>query len=166
MECDAAQRELKKKEDLEFKGSCYCGRCQFICKERPLFSTICHCSICTRISGGIAVALVGFSGDSLQLVKGIEDLKSFKSSDQMERFHCRICSSSVYNQSLSVEKSFRDTPLMNFSRDGCGHIMQFEILKPDSHIFFGNCQLECLGMFRHDRLTKFSEMPGSEVLDQ
>ncbi len=70
-------------EQLKFEGSCYCGTCQFICEEKPFFRTLCHCSICTRISGGTAIPLVGFENDYLKVIKGLENLKGFKATERM-----------------------------------------------------------------------------------
>ena len=82
-------------EQFKFQGSCYCGSCEFICDDRPIFRVICHCSICTRISGGIAVPFVGFENDKLKVIKGVEHLKSYRTTERMERFFCGKCSSSV-----------------------------------------------------------------------
>ena len=146
---------------LKFEGSCYCGSCRFICEERPIFRTICHCLICTRISGGIAVAFVGFANEDLKITHGAENLRGFKSSERMERFHCQICSSNVYNQSLLTDRVFRDTPLMNFQRDDQGIILHLDQLKPESHMFFARCQPCYTDMFQTDGLIKFQAMPGS-----
>lgn len=151
-------------EQLKFEGSCYCGSCQFTCEGTPKFRVICHCSICTRISGGIAVAFVGFDNDKLIVTKGSEHLRGFKTTERMERFHCDKCGSSVYNQSLLANRLFRDTPLMNFKRDDEGNILQLDQLKPDSHMFFSQCQQCYSEMFKTDGLIKFSTMPGSTII--
>ena len=151
-------------EQLKFEGSCYCGKCEFICEGKPFFRSLCHCSICTRISGGIAIPFVGFENDNLKVVKGEKNLKRFKATERMERFYCKTCSSNVYNQSLSSAVSFRDTSLMNFKRDNQGNIIQLDQLKPDSHLFFSECQQCFIEMFKTDGLIKFSTMPGSTTI--
>ncbi|CAF2828602.1 unnamed protein product [Rotaria sp. Silwood2] len=156
--------ERRNVEQLNFEGSCYCGSCQFTCEGKPMFRVICHCSICTRISGGIAVAFVGFENDNLKVIKGSEHLRGFKSTERMERFHCEKCSSNVYNQSLLADRLFRDTPLMNFKRDDQENILQLDQLKPDSHMFFSQCQQCYSEMFKTDGLIKFSLMPGSTII--
>lgn len=148
----------------KFEGSCYCGACQFICEGEPFFRVICHCLICTRISGGIALALVGFADERLKIVQGSDHLRGFKSSERMERFHCNICSSNVYNQSLLTDHLFRDTPLVNFRRNERGQILNLNQLQPDSHMFFSRCQPCYIDMFKTDGLIKFSEMPGSTII--
>ena len=151
-------------EQLKFEGSCYCGTCQFISEGKPFFRTLCHCSICTRISGGIAIPFVGFQNDNLKIIKGLENLKGFKATERMERFFCKTCSSNVYNQSLLPDRLFRDTSLMNFKRDNQGNIIDLDELKPDSHIFFSDCQQCFTEMFKADGLTKFSTIPGSTII--
>lgn len=149
---------------MKFEGSCYCGACQFICEGKPFFCTLCHCSICTRISGGIAIPFVGFENENLKVIKGLENLKGFKATERMERFYCKTCSSNVYNQSLSTDRLFRDTSLMNFKRDEQGNIIHLDQLKPDSHIFFNECQQCFTTMFKTDGFIKFSKMPGSTII--
>lgn len=148
----------------KYQGSCYCGSCEFICEDEPIFRVICHCSICTRLSGGIAVAFVGFENEKFQMIKGSEYLKSFKATERMERFFCEKCSSSVYNQSLLKDRLFRDTPLMNFKRDKQGNIVDLDKLQPESHIFFSQCQQCYIDMFKTDGLIKFSSIPGSTII--
>lgn len=143
----------------DFHGSCYCGSCQFVCKSKPIFRTLCHCSICTRISGGLAFPCIGFSNNDFIMVKGLECLKGFKSSERLERFHCKICSSNVYNQSLVSNRLFRDTSLMNFRRDADGKIVRFDELKPDCHMFFKQCPSCYAELFKHDGLIKFDGLP-------
>ncbi|CAF1247145.1 unnamed protein product [Adineta ricciae] len=154
----------KNSEQLKFEGSCYCGACQFICEGKPLFRTLCHCSICTRISGGVAVPFVGFANESLEVTKGLKNLKGFKATERMERFHCKTCSSNVYNQSLLPDRLFRDTSLMNFKRDDQGRIIDLDQLKAGSHMFFSECQQCFADIFKTDGLVKFSTMPGSTVI--
>lgn len=129
-----------------------------------MFRCICHCSICTRLSGGIAVAFVGFENDKLKIIKGSEHVQGFKSSERMERFHCTKCSSNVYNQSLLPDRLFRDSPLANFQRDDQENILQLDQLKPDSHIYFSQCPPCYTEMFKTDGLIKFSLMPGSAII--
>ena len=149
----------------KYNSSCHCGACRIECNNSPIFRVICHCSICTRISGGIAMAFVGFDNPGLKVVSGFEHLQSYKATDQMERFHCRICGSNVYNQSLVADRQFRDTPLANFERDSNGAIIALDELKPDGHINFNDCQKCYSDAFKYDGLMKFSAMPGSATVE-
>ena len=149
----------------KYSGSCHCQACRFECTGSPIFRVICHCSICTRLSGGIAVAFVGFENSQLEIIAGSDHLQSYKATDRMERFRCRICGSNVYNQSLLVDRQFRDTPLTNFQTDDHGVIIELDQLKPDGHINFERCQNCYSDMFKYDGLVKFSAMPGSAVIE-
>ena len=148
-----------------YTGSCHCGACRFECTGTPIFRVICHCSICTRTSGGIAVAFVGFQNQHLNVLLGAEHLRGYKATDRMERFHCQICGSNVYNQSLLADRLFRDVPLANFSTDNDGAIIALDELKPDGHINFADCQKCYREMFKYDGLVKFSAMPGSATVE-
>ena len=148
-----------------YSGSCHCGACQFECTASPIFRIICHCSICARISGGIAIAFVGFEDTELKLISGSEYLKGYKATDRMERFHCQICGSNVYNQSLLPDRLFRDVPLANFKTDDNGAIISLDELKPTGHINFNDCQKCYRDTFKCDGLVKFSAMPGSAIVE-
>ena len=154
-----------KNETKKYSGSCHCGACQFECTGLPIFSSICHCSICTRISGGIAAAFVGFDNSKLSLISGSEHIKGYKATDRMERFHCQICGSNVYNQSLLPDQLFRDVPLANFKADDNGAIIALDELKPTDHVNFNDCQKCYRDNYKHDGLVKFSGMPGSATVD-
>jgi hypothetical protein len=130
----------------------------------PIFRVICHCSICTRLSGGIAIAFVGFENEHLRLIGGSEHLQGYRATDRMERFRCRTCGSNVYNQSLLVDRQFRDTSLSNFQIDQHGAIIELDELKPTSHINYANCQACFNDVFKYDGLIKFSGMPGSALV--
>ena len=148
-----------------YNGSCHCGACQYQCTGTPFFRVICHCSICTRISGGIAVAFVGFDTPNVELLAGSEHMRGYKATERMERFHCQICGANVYNESLVPDRPFRDMPLANFRADDTGAIIGLDELKPDGHINFDACQACYSDVFKHDGLIKFSAMPGSVTVE-
>ena len=155
-----AQDQKKK-----YTGACHCGACRFECTGAPIFRVICHCSICTRISGGIAMAFVGFQNQHLTVIEGANHLRGYKATERMERFFCQTCGSNVYSQSLLPDRQFRDVPLANFNTDNDGAIIALDELKPDGHINFSNCQKCYSEVFKYDGLVKFSGMPGSATVE-
>lgn len=154
-----------KNNNIYYTGSCFCGKCIFESTTKPTFKVICHCNICTRISGGIAVAYVGFSDNDLKIIDEQNNLTSYKSTENMERYFCKTCFSNVYNQSLIPDLQFRDCPLSNFKTDLDGKIEHINELKPENHINFDNCKPCYVDMFKKDGLLKFSGMPGSRIIE-
>ena len=119
-----------------YRGSCLCGAVRIEASpSSKIFSVVCHCTICQRLGSAAGQALVGFAGQSLQIVKGGDHLDSYDTSAGMTRHRCRTCGSSVYNQSKLPEFDFRDCPLALFERDEQGIIKRLEELRPKTHIF-------------------------------
>lgn len=111
------------------------------------------------------MAFVGFENSQLEIIQGSERLQSYTATDRMERFRCQICGSNVYNQSLLVDRQFRDTHLTNFQTDDNDVVIRLDDLKPDGHINFEWCQKCYSDMFKYDGLVKFSAMSGSTPIE-
>ena len=79
-----------------FQGSCLCGAIQYELRSRPKALSHCHCSQC-RKSHGAAFASYGsvVRGD-LHLVRGGDELKSYRSSASVVRQFCGRCGSSLF----------------------------------------------------------------------
>ena len=136
---------------------------KFEATAKPMFVSICHCSICQRFGGGETQTLAGFAGhDSLKVVDGEEHLVGFNSSPGMTRNHCGKCGSPVLNVSLLEDFAFRDAPVVLFERDTNNRVKEFDgLLKPQSHLFYNQRMRDYV-----DDLDKWEGLPGSsEKLD-
>lgn len=138
---------------------CLCHSCEIKTVKNPIFRTMCHCTFCTRVSGGVAVSFVGFENDGIEFVKGENNLVSHVSGP-IERFFCKTCFSNVYNQSNIPGNSFKDCALANFARDNEGQILYQDDLKPESHMFYKRCQNCYKDTFDGDGLKKYQNFLG------
>eukprot|EP00164_Ancoracysta_twista_P019630 GFYU01034624.1.p2 GENE.GFYU01034624.1~~GFYU01034624.1.p2 ORF type:complete len:160 (-),score=30.69 GFYU01034624.1:49-528(-) len=146
------------------KGSCFCKKVEFSCEGQPTFSSICHCHICQRYTGGTSVHCVGFPPDNVKILKGEEYLKPFKTSEHMTRYFCKECSGSVYNESHMEDYPFKDVVASAFERDEDGTIkvLKEDAYKPSCHMFYTRRMIDA-----KDDLPKFVEYPGmSEKFDE
>ncbi|CAI8863713.1 CENP-V/GFA domain-containing protein [Pseudomonas sp. IT-P44] len=101
-----------------FQGSCLCGAIQYKLLSRPKAVSHCHCSQC-RKSHGAAFASYGsvLRGD-FDLVQGNDDIRSYPSSESVERQFCARCGSSLfwsnnqgeYSDWISIALGTLDTP--------------------------------------------------------
>uniref|UniRef100_A0A0G4HZR4 CENP-V/GFA domain-containing protein n=1 Tax=Chromera velia CCMP2878 TaxID=1169474 RepID=A0A0G4HZR4_9ALVE len=149
------------------KGSCFCGAWKFRVKEgaKPSFSVYCHCRLCTKFYGAVT-ALVGWSKGDLDVSEGEENLKGFKSSEAMTRFHCTQCGGPAYNQSHMEGNEFRDLPLLLFDskEEGSHEIDNYDVLRPKAHIHFAPTEMD--SVWFEDGLPKFSGFPGSPIVQK
>lgn len=75
-------------------GGCLCGAVRYrIGGEYARFDA-CHCHMCRRWSGGVAMAMQVKEADIS--LTGAENLTHYTSSDWAERVFCKICGSGLY----------------------------------------------------------------------
>jgi len=71
------------------EGHCFCGFVRYRA-EGPLFNrTVCHCSICRRVSASPSVAWLSVSKAQFRILSG--ELSSFRSSQRATRSFCPRC---------------------------------------------------------------------------
>ncbi|WP_420565522.1 GFA family protein [Thalassobaculum sp.] len=94
-------------------GGCFCGAVRFEVAGRPLRSSICHCGICRRTTGGP----FGVGGVWLrESVSRWGETTAYASSDRAWRHFCPSCGATVFFEDLGdpavweVMPSLLDTP--------------------------------------------------------
>lgn len=80
---------------LPMEGGCRCGKVRFAINAPPMFTAICHCIGCQKMSGGaystsVAVPQTGFAVTQGEVVIG------GLHGDQLHHRHCDYCKSWVY----------------------------------------------------------------------
>lgn len=80
------------------KGGCFCGAIEFEIEMPTKFCGHCHCSMCRRPHGASYVTWVGISPEQFVIVKGKENIKTFKSSENGTRSFCQVCGSQMFCQ--------------------------------------------------------------------
>lgn len=77
-----------KGQAVELQGGCQCGRIRYRTDGPNDLSSICHCRMCQRASGGPFMAFVRFP---VRNVTWSTRPETFASSDAVERGFCRNC---------------------------------------------------------------------------
>ncbi|QMU56932.1 MAG: GFA family protein [Boseongicola sp.] len=82
---------------MQLQGSCHCGAVQFeVDAPHPVPFNLCYCSICRKTAGGGGYAInVGAKANSLE-VSGREHMRTYASSENMERTFCGNCGSALW----------------------------------------------------------------------
>lgn len=74
-------------------GSCLCGSVRFEF-TMPLHSLqACHCSRCRKFYGGVFGPIAIVDRDGFSYTSGEENITSFRSSERVNRYFCRVCGS-------------------------------------------------------------------------
>ena len=77
-------------------ASCYCGKIQMEIRGRPVAVSICHCTVCRRLSGGAFSIQSLHSKNNFSCAAEEVDLWSIQSSPNVTRYRCKECGSPVY----------------------------------------------------------------------
>lgn len=75
-------------------GGCQCGAVRFELADAPKEYAACHCSICRRVGGGVALSAMVHPGVATWTAS--DTLKTYASSDWAERGFCSTCGSSLF----------------------------------------------------------------------
>ena len=84
---------------VSIEGGCMCRQIRYKLTEKPIYSTLCHCSDCRRACGAQAVAWVTVRNENFSYIKG--EPQHYKSSPGVDRTFCPICGTSLTYQNES-----------------------------------------------------------------
>lgn len=76
-------------------GKCECERVQYQVNAEITDLSHCHCSQCRRLHGAAFASFGGVPRDKFRYVSGESDLKSYASSENIDRVFCGICGSNI-----------------------------------------------------------------------
>ncbi|CAL6342664.1 unnamed protein product [Bathycoccus prasinos] len=125
-------------------ASCYCGKIKMEILGKPIAVSICHCTVCRRLSGG-AFSLQSLHSQKYFTCAATEnDLWSIQSSPNVTRYRCKECGSPVY-ATLGKGKTYvvPRGALTNIAKDD-------ESFKPTHHMHY---KQRCIDI--EDELPKF-----------
>lgn len=80
-------------DETVFEGGCLCGAIRYRATAPTLRGVICHCSMCRRHSGSLALAFVHFPATAFTWLKAVPSW--YRSSAYAERGFCPHCGSTV-----------------------------------------------------------------------
>lgn len=79
--------------EQHIQGGCHCGAIRYSASGPLTHQTLCHCSICRKVSGAPAVAWVTVPTQGFRIVQG--DPVIYRSSEAGLRMFCGICGSQL-----------------------------------------------------------------------
>ncbi|MEM7439579.1 MAG: GFA family protein [Pseudomonadota bacterium] len=126
--------------DMNARGSCLCGAVTYNVSDMPTETVACHCQMCRKQSGGVALA-IRVEADAIAFVD-TEHIKIFASSAWAERGFCDICGSTLFFR-VSAESPEKGVYYMSYGTvdDPGGITLTSEIFvdhKPDGYSFSGS----------------------------
>lgn len=80
------------------EGRCLCNGVQYQYDGELQEVVICHCDMCKRAQGTPFVTNSPINFDKFRVVKGIDLLKSYFSSEKKRRVFCSNCGSPIFSQ--------------------------------------------------------------------
>ncbi|WDI30606.1 GFA family protein [Hyphococcus flavus] len=83
-------------------GRCMCGAIEYIFEADRKDVIVCHCGQCRQWSGHLW-ASVNAAFDKLEITKGMDRLRWFRSSDAARRGFCRECGSALFWHGDKIE---------------------------------------------------------------
>ena len=88
----------------QYKCGCFCGSVQFEIGLKELALTVCHCSMCRKLTGSTGFASVE-AGREFRKISD-EGLSVFASSEVGERGFCRKCGTSLFYHYKPTDEYF------------------------------------------------------------
>jgi hypothetical protein len=108
------------------RGSCLCGAVAWEATSPLEALHHCHCSRCRKHHGAPFSTFGQFKREGFRFTRGADRVKSFQSSEQIERTFCSDCGSSL---------EFRVGFLPDLIWLSAGSFDEDPPIKPDAHIF-------------------------------
>lgn len=110
--------------DKSLKGSCLCGAVGYEVADAFEYARFCHCSECRRFSGSAFSAFGGITKSKFKLIKGADNVRHYRKSEQTVLGFCEHCGSSLY-----ADKPLRDKVHLRL-----GTLLDAPTLTPQSHV--------------------------------
>jgi hypothetical protein len=76
-------------------GSCICGDVSFEIEGDDFEVIQCHCSICRKVTGSTADAMIVIPEDKFHWISGAEKISLYKFASGRERSFCKVCGGTV-----------------------------------------------------------------------
>ncbi|KAJ7024398.1 Mss4-like protein [Mycena alexandri] len=122
-------------ETITRKGGCACGSVTYAVVGKPLFSIYCHCTQCQRADGAAFVGSMHYADSAHSWTYTAENEPDVEPLGDMVLYRCKKCRSCAATQFPGNKNwALRSTQL---ERDENGKVINWEGVKPTSHIFYG-----------------------------
>jgi hypothetical protein len=98
------------------RGSCLCGGVEFEVTGDFEPRSFCHCTSCKRLSGGVGTANARVRSDTIRILAGREQLRTYQPDEGTAKTFCAVCGSNLFGggwpetEFCSVRLPAIDTP--------------------------------------------------------
>lgn len=77
------------------QGGCQCGKVRYEADSAISDLSHCHCSMCRRLHGAAFATFAGVARDTFRWSKGEDVLRTYASSNKIDRVFCSLCGSQL-----------------------------------------------------------------------
>lgn len=84
-------------------GRCECSLITFIITDNIKSLSHCHCSQCRKLHGAAFATFVRVDSQKFEILSGGTSIKKYKSSQDLDRYFCSTCGSSIMCKSAHDE---------------------------------------------------------------
>ena len=124
-------------------GHCLCKQVQFEFDTRPTDVSICHCSLCRRMTGSAFGVYVKVPAANLTFVSGAEKITAYDVTEKLSMLSCRSCGSYLYA---------KHSDYSDFAYVCLGALDDQDDIRPGYHEFVGS---KASWFDIHDSLPQF-----------
>ncbi len=133
-----------------YTGQCLCGQVRFEFDTRPTDVSICHCSLCRRMTGTAFGVYVKVPTTELKLMSGGDQITSYSVTDKLSMCSCQNCGSYIYA---------RHSDYSEFTYVCLGVLDDNADIRPGYHEFVGS---KASWFDIHDSLPRFEDWSNDE----
>lgn len=126
-----------------FTGHCLCSQVRFEFDTQPTDVSICHCSLCRRMTGTAFGVYVKVPVAGLKFVSGTEQITAYDVTEKLGMFSCRSCGSYLYA---------KHSDYSDFAYVCLGTVDDHDDIRPGYHEFVGS---KASWFDIHDSLPQF-----------
>ena len=80
----------------KIRGRCLCGAVAYEINGDPEMAFYCHCDRCRRWTGSAVAALMIVQDDQLSIIRGREQIQTYREEGYVNRSFCKICGSNLF----------------------------------------------------------------------
>ncbi|KAH6916716.1 Mss4-like protein [Coprinopsis sp. MPI-PUGE-AT-0042] len=125
--------------DVTISGGCFCRAARYELKGKPFRSSYCHCTLCQRLSASPFVWTTHWEADQFKWThsESPEDqLQSYSVANKPWKkcYRCKDCGSQIVSYNSKTGRW--STWGAQFDRDDNAKIKNWDVVKPNAHIFY------------------------------
>lgn len=141
--------------EIDYKGSCFCGKIEFQLEGKPISNVFCHCPGCSLGVGVSPVHCVLVPDTNFRFIKGEEYVNIFDGSGPLRFGKCSECGANIFQYPEGAGFKACYPRMLHGYRNGTNNKLP-EDLMPTAHVNYENRQMDY-----YDNLPKFDKFPPS-----